>query len=243
MYATVLVIIVATLLSLTFSALKPMQDNNVKVEKYQNILASIGIESTTANAEDLYKEYIQHSYVFNAQGELIQGEEAFDIRLKDEFKKKRQGKADEMVFPVFEAIKDNKSVFIFPLRGNGLWGPIWGFVSLKADLNEVYGAIFDHQGETPGLGAEITTTNFESRFAGKKLFNESQEFMSVEVVKPGTKSGDHAVDGLSGATITCQGVNAMVKDNFSAYKNFILNARSQEAAPAATEEAETEAQN
>ena len=99
----------------------------------------------------------------------------------------------------------------------GLWGPIWGFISLEEDLNKVYGAVFDHKSETPGLGAEINRPFFEDPFTGKTIF-EGEDFVSIKVVKGGAKDGDmHAVDGISGGTITSDGVSDMLYERLSMY--------------------------
>lgn len=227
-YASVLVILVAFVLSLSFSMLKPLQDANVENEKYQNILASIGVESTPQNAKVKYKELIKETFVFDNKGELKSDKKAFDIDLVDEFKKLRANKPNEMIFPAFVANKDGEKLYIFPVRGNGLWGPIWGYVSLKADLNEINGVVFDHQGETPGLGAEIkdSPAKFRDKFLGKKIFDASNQFVGIKVVK-GTANGDHQVDAISGATITCVGAESMLKDCLAYYKAFIEKQRQQ----------------
>jgi len=109
-----------------------------------------------------------------------------------------------------------------PMRGKGLWGPVWGFMSLEADGNTVVGANFGHKSETPGLGAEITTPMFTDQFPGKKI-SEAGMFQSISVVKKGTSSGDYAVDGISGGTITSNGVNDMLADCLAPYAEYFKN--------------------
>ena len=112
---------------------------------------------------------------------------------------------------------DGKTRYIIPLRGKGLWGPIWGFISLEDDLNSVFGAVFDHKGETPGLGAEINKPFFQDPFSGKTIF-EGDNFTSITVIKGGAAEGDmHGVDAISGGTITSDGVSDMVKERLSMY--------------------------
>lgn len=124
--------------------------------------------------------------------------------------------------PVYLCKKDNQTYYVFPLRGKGLWGPIWGYISLKDDLNTVYGAVFDHKGETPGLGAEISQSWFETNFNGKKLFTEAYEFSSVKVVKGGAdKSNPYEVDAISGGTITSKGLEKMIYDCMIDYVEFV----------------------
>lgn len=113
------------------------------------------------------------------------------------------------------------------MRGAGLWGPIWGFVSLNSDMNTIYGANFDHQGETPGLGAEISTSWFQERFEGKEIYNEQGELISIIVTKPGQEAPPvHSVDGISGGTITSKGLQDMLLDDFSNYKEFLNKKKS-----------------
>jgi Na+-transporting NADH:ubiquinone oxidoreductase subunit C len=108
------------------------------------------------------------------------------------------------------------------LQGSGLWGPIWGYLSFDADKNTVYGASFGHEGETPGLGAEIDKRDFASQFAGKKIFNNDRVFMSIAIVKPGkTAEGRDCVDGISGGTITSRGVNDMLYSSLKGYEDFL----------------------
>ena len=103
-----------------------------------------------------------------------------------------------------------------------MWGPIWGYVALNDDYNTIYGTLFDNQEETPGLGAEISEKWFQAEFAGKKLFNETGEFVSIEVVKGGTSPDNpHGVDAVSGGTITSKGLQKMLMDSIGPYVNYL----------------------
>lgn len=127
--------------------------------------------------------------------------------------------------PVFICEKDGDKYYIIPLRGKGLWGPIWGYLSLESDLNTVYGAVFDHKSETPGLGAEINQAWFQAYFIGKKLFKEEQ-FVSIEIVKGGAdRQNDYAVDAISGGTITSKGLEGMLYDCLVGYETFFETQR------------------
>ena len=109
-----------------------------------------------------------------------------------------------------------------PLRGKGLWGPIWGYIALKNDFNTIAGAVFDHKGETPGLGAEINTTEFEQKFLNKQIFDQNENFVSVKVIKGIVKPDDlHSVDAISGGTITSKGLEDMIFNGLSSYLPFI----------------------
>lgn len=221
-FSVVMVVVVSLLLSLAAMQLKPFQDKNIEVEKKQNILASVRIASTPADAVDLYAKYITESFILNNHGEKIDGD-AFSVDLKSELSKQKS----ERKLPVFVATLDNGSKsFVVPLRGTGLWGPIWGYISLEPDLNTVYGTIFDHQGETPGLGAEISTSWFQEPFRGKTIFQDSTQFVSVKVLKGGAPKDDpHAVDAISGGTITSKALEAMLDSCLVQYKTYFLNNR------------------
>ena len=120
---------------------------------------------------------------------------------------------------------DGATKYVLPLAGMGLWGPIWGYVAIDSDGTTIYGAFFDHQGETPGLGAEITKPAFTDQFEGKEIFKSGQ-FLPVEVVKKGMKPEGDAdyVDGISGGTITSKGVSAMLGDCLSPYRTYLEKA-------------------
>jgi len=216
-YSVIIVVIVAVALAYTSEALRPMQARNIAIDKIRQLLTSINIESTHSDAEQLFEKYIVDSYLVDSQGEKVQGD-AFNTELAGELNKP----AAERKYPVFEALIDGNKKYILSMRGAGLWGPIWGFISLDDDKNTVYGASFDHEGETPGLGAEISHSYFEREFIGKKFFNPENKFVSIAVVKPGKPAqGQDYVDGISGGTITSNGVNEMLKSSIGAYEPFL----------------------
>jgi Na+-transporting NADH:ubiquinone oxidoreductase subunit C len=222
-FSIIMVVVVALLLSLAAMQLKPFQDKNIEIEKKQNILASIRIKSTVTDAVDLYAKYITDSYVLNNKGEKQEGVDAFTVELKNELSKP----AAQRMLPVYVGTLDNQSnAYVMPLRGKGLWGPIWGYISLQPDLNTIYGAVFDHQGETPGLGAEISYEWFQKPFIGKTIFKDSTEFVSIKVLKGGAKKDDpHAVDAISGGTITSKSLEAMLDTCLIQYKPYFIQTR------------------
>jgi len=223
LYAAIMVIVVAAILASVSMALKPMQKRNAEIEKKQNILASAKIESTIANAEELYSEKIIGEYVVNSKGEVVEGESAFTTDLKVQ----RSKSPENRLLPVFECQTSEGLKYIFPLYGTGLWGPIWGFIALNDDMNTIYGANFDHQSETPGLGAEISTPMFQDPFIGKKLFDESGKLISIIVAKVGQEAPvEHKVDGISGGTITSKGLEKMLLDDFTTYQEFLKKKKS-----------------
>lgn len=221
-FSSIMVIVVATLLSLAATVLQPRQLKNLEIEKKKSMLESIGISSVRETTDSLYSKYIKDSKVLDSAGGEIDGVEAFNVEMKVEQKKA----LDEQYLPVFEAITDaGDTVTILPVYGKGLWGPIWGYVSLAPDMNTIYGVTFDHKGETPGLGAEINTTPFESMFPGKKLY-DADKFVSIGVIKGGAKPGDiHGVDAISGGTITSKGLEDMLRDCLVKYNDYLIKNR------------------
>jgi len=219
LFSSVMVIVVAVLLAAASIVLGPYQAKNVRAEKMQNILSSIGIKTTREEAEKLYNQYVKEQLVLNSKGEPVTEKvSAFDIDLKKELDKVRSGKENEQLFPLFVFDKDGKLYYIIPVRGKGLWGPIWGYIALEGDLNTVYGASFGHKGETPGLGAEIDTEEFQKQFKGKKIFDDAGNFVSVHLIKGGAAPGDlHGVDAVSGGTITSTGVSEMLQRTIVRY--------------------------
>jgi Na+-transporting NADH:ubiquinone oxidoreductase subunit C len=217
-----MVVIVAALLSLAATLLQPAQERNLEIEKKKSMLESIRVPATWENSVELYSKYIQEGFVLNSRGETVEGIDPFTVVLRNEQKKP----VDQQSLPVFKALTENgDSVTIFPVEGKGLWGPIYGYVSLLPDMNTIYGVTFDHKGETPGLGAEINTTPFESMFHEKKLF-DNELFVSIQVVKGGTPPDNlHGVDAISGGTITSKGLEKMLFDCLIKYNDYFEKTR------------------
>jgi len=221
-----MVVVVAAILSIAAMTLQPLQKKNVEINKKENILTSINIESTAKDAEDIFDKYIVESYVVDHKGDIKEGEDAFEVDMKKEMNKP----LEDRNLPVFISINDKEEKqYIFPVYGKGLWGPVWGYVSLENNLSTVYGANFSHQGETPGLGAEIATEDFQNQFIGKEIFNEQGEFVSVSVKKGGTANpqSKYEVDGISGGTITSEGVDEMLNDCLKSYIPYFENIKNQ----------------
>jgi Na+-transporting NADH:ubiquinone oxidoreductase subunit C len=215
-YASALVVVVAAVLSVAAIGLKPFQDKNIEVAKKSDILKSVGIESDASTAVDLYEEYVRDSYVVNFSGEKVDGV-AFDVNMKEELTKDVAARN----LPVYVCqVNGGETKYILPVRGKGLWGPVWGYVAVNDDKNTIYGATFGHKGETPGLGAEIEKDDFQLQFKGKKILKEGK--VTFLVAKGGAKPGDmHAVDAISGGTITSKGVEDMLVDCLDAYTAFL----------------------
>ncbi len=219
LFASIMVVVVGLLLSLAAIFLGPLQARNIRMEKIQNILSSISIESSREEADLLFKKYISEEVLLNNKGERVEASvSALNIDLKKESDKIKTGSADKQLFPLFVFKKDQQTYYVIPLRGKGLWGPIWGYISLKGDGNTIYGASFGHKGETPGLGAEIETALFQNQFKEKKILDETGKFVSIKLVKGGAAPGDlHGVDAVSGGTVTSNGVTEMLSRTLVVY--------------------------
>ncbi len=228
-YASIMVIAVAAILSAAAMFLQPFQERNVNVEKIQNILTSAGIVSTKENAEKLFNNHIVAQVLIDRNGKIVNdNRKAFEMDLKSELQKLEElesGKSQvEPAFPLFVCKNGADTTYIIPVLGKGLWGPLWGYIALKSDCNTIVGVVFDHKGETPGLGAEIATPAFQEQFVGKKIFDDKEQFVSVAVVKGGVAnssiSEEYGVDAISGGTITSNGLADMLKvclENYLAY--------------------------
>jgi len=215
-FAIILVIVVGSVLAFAATTLQPLRDENVRKEKMQNILATVGIQTTRDESEVLYNQYVKEAYALDEKGEVIEGADAFKIDLAKELKKP----ATEQSYPIYIAEIEGEKYYIVPLRGKGLWDAIWGYIALKDDVNTIQGAVFDHKGETPGLGAEITQAWFRERFTDEKIFDSSGNLIGVSVVKgrpDPTDKDDNKVDAISGATITGNGVSAMISERLQHY--------------------------
>ncbi|MBN8588189.1 MAG: NADH:ubiquinone reductase (Na(+)-transporting) subunit C [Rhodothermia bacterium] len=216
-FAAILTVIAAVLLAFASEGLRPQQEANVALEKRSDILRAV--HAKPENPKDVVSYYTKsvEETVVHTNGEVISGIKAFDLVLKDEYEKPEQDR--QLPLYVYSG-KDGKKYYIIPLHGVGLWGPVWGYVSVKDDFKTVYGAVFDHKGETPGLGAEISTEMFQKPFEGKTILDKDNNFVSVRVVKKGQMTSiaaEHVVDGISGGTITSNGVDAMLQKCLKPY--------------------------
>ena len=223
LYIIVLVLVVGSALALTAMALKPRQQENADADKKRQILASVHVVAEASEIASTFDKYVTDQFIVNEKGERI-GDNAFAVNVANQSKES----AAERQLPVYVCTMpgDGATKYILPVYGAGLWGPIWGYVALDADGSTVFGAYFAHQGETPGLGAEIEKPAFSDQFEGKQMFKDGR-FLPVTVVKAGQKPlGDEDyVDAVSGGTITSKGVAAMLSDCLSPYKNFLETLR------------------
>lgn len=226
-FAVLMVLSVAFVLSFTSESLKDLQNANVKKEKMQNILSSVGINVTRDESEDLYMDYISEELSLKSDGTIDDDIDAFDINLALEVKKD----SDTQRFPLYIANVENEKFYVIPLRGAGLWAEIWGYIALKEDINTIKGVSFDHKSETAGLGAEITEDWFIDSFTDEKINDSQGNFVGVYLTKSNNDPRnedkmDNEVDAISGATITGDGVSDMIIErvqNYLPYFNNISN--------------------
>lgn len=208
-YSVVMVVIVAVLLAVTSLSLQERQGENILNEKKQQIVKALGENPETA----AYADVVAEAAMLDKNGNKIEGKTDSDIfdALGDLTASFEAGE-----YPVFKA---QNGCVVIPVYGAGLWGPIWGYIALEPDMNTVKGIVMDHSGETPGLGAEITTDAVQSMFKGKAIF-EGDEFVSVAMRKGGA-TNNHEVDAISGGTKTCDGVNEMLKSSIEGYLPYL----------------------
>ena len=222
-FAAAMVVVVASVLAFTASSLKDLQQENVRKEKMQNILATIGIEIDRDGAEVLFNKYIISQLALRNDGTVDESVDPFSgIKLALELKKE----PTQQRFPLYLADVEGASYYIIPLRGAGLWDAIWGYIALESDRNTIKGAVFDHKAETAGLGAEITQQWFMDRFVGEKVFDNDGKLIGISVSKTNNDpkdldKNDHEVDAISGATITGDGVSDMIIERLTHYQPYL----------------------
>jgi len=227
-----MVFVVATVLAFTSQSLKDLQSENVRKEKMQNILSTVGIIIDRDGAEELFNKYIEDQLAIQNDGSIDASVDVFNnVKLSLELKKN----PEDQDFPLYVANIESEKYYIIPIRGNGLWNAIYGYISIKEDLNTIKGIVFDHIGETAGLGAEITQDWFIERFVDEKLFDINNNLVGIKVSKTNndpnnTDKNDHEVDAISGATITGDGVTDMIKERLEHYIPYFNTLRSNQIA-------------
>lgn len=227
-FALIMTVLVALMLAGSKVVLDPIAKKNEDIFNKRQILEAISVPleeagkplATLSNEEVLgiFEKQVEQRVVM-ADGETVEGMQAINVDMAAERKKD----LSERMYPVYDVSIDGKSYYIFSVRGTGLWDAIWGNVALQEDLNTVAGVSFDHAGETPGLGAEIKdNAKWRSQFVGKKIY-KGNEFVSVYVRKGGARQDniEYEVDGLSGATVTADGVTKMLYSGLKAYEPYM----------------------
>ena len=216
--------IVAIVLGLLFFGLSGIHAENEAVFNKRAILAAVGNylpkpvgQMDDGEVQELFNTQIE-SFVINPDGEIVQERDASSIDLAAEKKKPES----ERFYPLYKYNDGQEDFFILSIRGNGLWDEIWGNVALKSDLATIAGASFDHKGETPGLGAEIKDNpKFAEQFQDKRIYDYNGQYTSVIVRKGGAKDPVYEVDGISGATVTANGVSEMLNRGIGYYRPYL----------------------
>ncbi len=228
-YAAILVVIVAALLSLAAVVLAPYQQRNKDNEKRKNILRAAGLADLgDNNVQQLFDKHCTRMLLLDAKGNVVdETGKAFETDMKAELYNKGQGLPYHL--PLFIVEHNGHSISVVPLQGNGLWGAIWGYIAIADDGKTVTGATFDHASETPGLGGEIATDEFQRQFAGKHIMKDNA-FVSVTVQKGGITSlpetdRQYAVDAISGGSITSKGVDDMIRNVLGCYLPYFQQQR------------------
>jgi Na+-transporting NADH:ubiquinone oxidoreductase subunit C len=238
LFATGMVVVVGALLAFTAASLKPKITENKRIEKQQNILYAMGVnenDETSAvfvsakEAPKAFQQYIKKQLVI-IDGVAKEDDQAYLIDIKKE-KSAAKDPSYSRKLPLFVGEKDGKTFYIAPIYGKGLWDAIWGYVALDENM-VVQGAYFDHKGETPGLGANIKQRFFMDDFIGEHLLSEDGTFKGITVAKGNADpknldKTDNEVDAIAGATITGNGVTAMIKSDLKLYKPFFDSLKTQ----------------
>ena len=226
LFAIGMVLVVGALLAFTASSLRPTIDANKRIEKQQNILYAMGVnENDETSVEFVSKDKVAEEFAKYIKKQLvIEGDnvsedaEAYLIDIKKQQTAAKEGKTRKL--PLFVGEKEGKTFYIAPIRGKGLWDAIWGYVAMDKNM-VVQGVFFDHKGETPGLGANIKQRYFMDDFIGEDLMNNGS-FKGISVSKSNNDpknedKNDNEVDAIAGATITGNGVAAMIKSEIGVY--------------------------
>jgi len=236
-FAAVMVVVVGSILAFLASGLRPNIQENERIEKQQNILYAMGVNENgddagsvnfipTDEVEEEFTTFIKEQLVIDQDGKITKNDQAFLIDLKKQLAAKKRGESFQL--PLFIGEKDNKQFYVIPMYGKGLWDAIWGFVALDKTMT-VQGVYFDHKGETPGLGANIKMRYFMDDFSGESIMKGTQ-YAGIAVAKGNNDplnntKDDNEVDALAGATITGNGVAAMIKESVNLYKDYLETIR------------------
>ncbi len=228
-FAVVLVVVVGAILAMLSVGLKPIQKKNEEVKKKMDILSAMLTpmemeKISRKNAAEEFDKYVDldKSVVLDMNGVPREGVDAFMVDIKKERRDKTLAEKDKN-YPLFICEKDGKTMFVIPIVGNGLWGPIWGNIAVGEDMKTIIGASFGHKGETPGLGAEITQAFFVNRWLGEEISDESGNATKFEIVKNNSGSEPKKIDGITGGTITSVGVQEMVNRCLKPYVSYFNN--------------------
>ncbi len=230
-FSLVLTAVLGGLLSGVSQVLGPTQKKAQDLDTKKQILGAIPSEKEALSdmePEQILARYAEviNSVVTDYQGNLVDTNEkggpmvAEEVNIEKNYKKA----VEDRMYPVFKYSANGEEAYILPVFGAGLWDAIWGFVAINPDLKTVRGVSFDHKGETPGLGARITSDEIQQRYQEKSLYNANGEFVAITMVKgektPEDRLGPTRVDGMAGATLTANGVNDMLLNYIGYYQKY-----------------------
>jgi len=225
--------VAALLLALMATSLKPRHDRNEAVYNKRAILSAVEgplgkkvKDLTDIDVQEVFDNQVEQ-LVVDMTGARADEAVVLDRKYKgvlaeniDMAKEKKRPESDRLL-PVFIFEQDGKKYYIISIRGSGLWDEIWGNIAVEDDLKTLAGTAFDHKGETPGLGGEIKdNAGFSAQFVGKKFIDDTGNYTSIVVRKGGAKNPSFEVDGISGATITCDGVSEMLYRGIKYYEPY-----------------------
>ncbi|CAM1340158.1 Na(+)-translocating NADH-quinone reductase subunit C [Tenacibaculum amylolyticum] len=226
LFAIGMVLVVGALLAFTASSLSGRIKANKEIEKQQNILYAMGVNENDESSvifvskdkvSEEFSKYIKKQLVIEGD-KTTEDDKAYLIDIKKQQALAKEGKTRKL--PLFIGEREGKTFYIAPIRGKGLWDAIWGYVAMDKDM-VVQGVFFDHKGETPGLGANIKQRFFMDDFTGEYMMSAG-DFVGIKVSKSNADpknedKKDHEVDAIAGATITGDGVAAMLKTELKLY--------------------------
>ncbi|MEM9142122.1 MAG: Na(+)-translocating NADH-quinone reductase subunit C [Bacteroidota bacterium] len=236
-FAALMVVVVGSILAFLASSLNDRIRENERFEKQQNILYAMGVNENVdegsvnkvpaALVEQEFSKYITEQLVIEGD-KITQDDEAYLIDMKKQLALMKNGETPKL--PVLIGEKDGQKYHILPMYGKGLWDAIWGFIALD-DQMVVQGVFFDHKGETPGLGANINQRYFMDDFTGETIL-KGTKYAGITVAKGNNDpvnqiKDDNEVDALAGATITGNGISAMISKSLGLYKDYLENIRTQ----------------
>lgn len=224
-FSILMVVIVGIALAFTSLTLKPLQKKNAADKQMIDILGAIQVITTRTNAKVDFPIYVVERVSLDSEGNVVDSKtgdisatdatDPFNLNVKKDYRSKKP--ASELIFPLYICEKGGDKIYVIPVVGSGLWGPIWGYIAIESDMQTIHGAKFDHKTETPGLGAEIREDFFTDKFRGKTL-NDVNPFFNV--LKGGSNTDTHSVDGITGGTITSKGVEEMVNRTLAIYLRY-----------------------
>mgnify|MGYP003663792765 FL=1 len=228
LFAIGMVIVVGSLLAFAASGFKDRIDENKRIEKQLNILYAMGVNENEGNDMSFvskdkvggeFSKYITKQLIIQGD-EITEDKNAYLLGLKKEHALAKDANHQRRL-PLLIGEKDGKTFYIAPILGKGLWDAIWAYIAMDENM-VILGAFFDHKGETAGLGANINQRFFMDDFTGEHLLDSNGEFKGINVSKSNADpknidKTDNEVDAIAGATMTGNGVSAMLKSELKLY--------------------------